>query len=286
MARTRTWSFSNELKRNRKYVQTDYDGMIESAHGDITTREGLATMEDWAITHMACMQLGSWRGLKGVVTLADNLEEGWSIVNESCQWHLLSQQIYDAFRARPVRPRASRTITALLLAHGLAVHDDSMVNWSGELLLGSVSNPDWFWHPWNLNYLPWFMTRLYAKLIGSTALENTPRLCKASIYDKVLDSWADEKAFAAAVHSACDFHIVREADPNFPDFYCDPFSFYPVEILALARVRKALGEPMPAIAHPLMETPLASPPVPLPSFDEPVMQSIRQRLDAFEWRGQ
>lgn len=60
---------------------------------------------------------------------------------------------------------------------------------------------------------------------------------------------------------ACDYHLAQSVDAQeHRQFVWAPYDLFPVDILAIARVREKQGLPMPEVDHPLMQTPLAKPP--------------------------
>ena len=117
------------------------------------------------------------------------------------------------------------------------------------------------------------MARLYARLVGSHDTDGVVGMCKPSVYDEIMAAWDAPDRLAALLSTACDFHI-RNPGP-YENFVAYPFDCYPAELLAIFRVRQRLGLETPPVSHPLLESPLARPPIPLPEFSEPAMQRIR-----------
>jgi hypothetical protein len=88
-----------------------------------------------------------------------------------------------------------------------------------------------------------------------------PGVASLGVYRAIFDSWHEPVDFASALLDACDYHLdhatYSDADK---EFLTAPYDLFPVDIVAIARVREKQGLPMPELDHPLMKTPLAKPP--------------------------
>jgi len=116
---------------------------------------------------------------------------------------------------------------------------------------------------WDRSHFAPFILYLWAMATTTSPPTLDGPIAGLGPYRAILESWHDEERLATAVVNACDYHLEHAtysaADKEFLD---PPYSLFPVDILAIARVREHLGLPMPEIDHPLMQTPLAKPPPP------------------------
>ena len=79
-------------------------------------------------------------------------------------------------------------------------------------------------------------------------------------YEPLLALWQTEdlEALETALLAACDFHMERSklSEVDIYEFGMAEDVLYPVEILALLRLRQTRGLTNPVIDHPLMQTPI------------------------------
>jgi hypothetical protein len=83
-------------------------------------------------------------------------------------------------------------------------------------------------------------------------------------YQPLLDHWqiADDALVSRAILQACDFHTRLNGDlddERIVDFWIEVYQIYPVEILAVLRLRQVLGLATPPLSHPLLDSPLGRP---------------------------
>jgi hypothetical protein len=127
------------------------------------------------------------------------------------------------------------------------------------------------------------MLRLSNKIYGD-ALPNGVHEHDLGAYAGILSNWDIPEALAEPLVTACDYHCenLRERNDNLAEFDEPPFDLYPVEILAIYKVREGLGLETPKIDHPLMSTPLAS----LASrdvtpIDDPIIRRVERLYNNF-----
>jgi hypothetical protein len=98
------------------------------------------------------------------------------------------------------------------------------------------------------------------------------------VYQGILDAWsADSARLVSPVTDACDYHIARTQDPSdegYPEFLEFFYAAFPVEIIAIRRIREALGLAMPVVDHPLLSTPLAKPPAVIEGAHDGVLSDL------------
>ena len=94
--------------------------------------------------------------------------------------------------------------------------------------------------------------------------------------------------------SFCAYHVTRVDDPDdteFPEFEAQPYQVFPVEILALLRARRMLGQDLPVVDHPLIAAnPLAEVPAVIEGSADPLLTTLATRVrqaypDIEDWTG-
>ncbi len=78
-------------------------------------------------------------------------------------------------------------------------------------------------------------------------------------YADLFRYWDDPTSIAGAIRKMCDYHCQNMIDKGLDEeFDVAPFDLYPVEILAVYKIRERLGLETPIIEHPLLATPMGS----------------------------
>ncbi len=82
-----------------------------------------------------------------------------------------------------------------------------------------------------------------------------------------------------AIEAACHYHCARSfEDPNgYPEFAWEPYNVFPVDILAIRRVRDDLGLGTPDVHHPLLDSLLNKVPVKPPEIQDDILKIVRTR---------
>lgn len=175
----------------------------------------------------------------------------------------------------------------LNLATAIAFGEDKFADWCGPRMVRNLveQDPLVLERSW-LFACPFepFMAKLYALWRGIDLDLRKCAIGDMTPYDRALDAWADEVAFAAAFLEICEFHgshVRKEDDP----FHWPPYTVFPGEILALVRVRRELGLSVPLVEHPLLSTPLAVVPDPVPrrEHDELLEEVVSACVRAYPW---
>lgn len=128
-----------------------------------------------------------------------------------------------------------------------------------------------------------FVTRMFIESDWGKGEKLPNRLAKHSLgpYQAVLDAWRDPEALAEPLRGSCDYHCQRitqnpRYDP-YPPFGNPPFSLFPVEILAIYKLRAEQGLETPEIEHPLLELPTASrEPRQAAKIDDPLFPKLQK----------
>lgn len=105
-----------------------------------------------------------------------------------------------------------------------------------------------------------FMLWLYSVYSGGTA----PVLIESmnlGIYQKVIDSWADEQKLVGVLEEVCQYHLANSEDKGGawdPEFKNPPFDLLPLEVVAILKVRQQIGLTSPAVTSPLLSVETAA----------------------------
>lgn len=147
----------------------------------------------------------------------------------------------------------------LTMAEAIAMREDRYAKWCGERLLKNLrSEKDdtlLIKHGWTGSPVEPFLAKLYALWTKqSLELVDLP-IAKMGVYGWLLDSWTNEAEFEESLHRICDYHCKHMYGDD-DAFDSAPFNVFPVEIVAMKRVREELGLGFPKIEHPLLDTPL------------------------------
>jgi len=122
-----------------------------------------------------------------------------------------------------------------------------------------------------------FLVKLFS-IWRNIPLNYTPEnVSDLGIYQRLLDHWQDdEKTIKQIMEDLCEYHWENTGITNdvSDPFSWGPYDLFPVEILAIQRVRREQGLPTPAIDHPLMQTPLAHPPEKMPEFKDELLDQV------------
>jgi hypothetical protein len=76
---------------------------------------------------------------------------------------------------------------------------------------------------------------------------------------------------------------MRTGQSGYQEFSWSPYEVFPVEILAVYRLRQLLNLETPAIRHQLMDSPLGKLPEPVRSAPDELLQKIMDVVEK-EWR--
>jgi hypothetical protein len=126
-----------------------------------------------------------------------------------------------------------------------------------------------------------FALYLFAKWKKLPVDYSPPDACELGVYQDLLDTWDNEAAFAKCLIAACDYHVDQafdDSDQDTQDFFYPLYNLFPVEILAVKRIREFDGGAMPEIDHPLMKTILGKLPERIPSSQDDMLQEVSLKV--------
>lgn len=99
-----------------------------------------------------------------------------------------------------------------------------------------------------------FMLWLYSVYSGGDAPPQIESM-NLGVYQKVIDSWANEQRLAGVLEEICQYHLANTEDKGGawdPEFKNPPFDLLPLEVGAIIQVRQQVGLVSPAITGPLL----------------------------------
>ena len=102
-------------------------------------------------------------------------------------------------------------------------------------------------------------------------------------YADVFKNWSNPTGLSQAISDLCNHHCEHTVDlVRGDEFDVSPFDLYPVEILAIYKIRERLGLETPKIDHPLLSTPLASlAPRRITPIDDPIIRRVEKLYHDF-----
>jgi hypothetical protein len=147
---------------------------------------------------------------------------------------------------------------SMLLAHALALGEDVAAGWMVDALRARMEK-DADLH--GSQALPFFLHRLYDMALGGTAEPLPLEAPPLGPYQAVLDAWDAPEVLERALFDLCDHRLLGLGYPDRDDQDGWPPRrpvILPLDIAAVAAVRRRRGEEMPTIVHPLTEPPLGA----------------------------
>lgn len=213
--------------------------------------------------------LGTYYGTLGITGIIDGNMEEWDNVHRAASYHFWAVKIFAMAHYKTAFLGAgsaaeltnSTSICACLVCYGI-INDLSeqrmfAVDVLNQFALESRTTANSFWAERVFEpFVLWLNSQLEPGNLPEGVAPDA-----LGPYGRILKNWADGKAIGEAIREVCDYHCRnmedhgRDWDPEFKD---SPFDLYPVEVLAIYKVRRDVGVNTEVTNHPLMSTPLAS----------------------------
>jgi hypothetical protein len=224
---------------------------LENIHKDIEKQLRSSHPRAAAVAAVHLKFLGCLHGSHGALAVLEGDTEGWREIDRMFNYQWWS------FRIDQVMTQPSEA--GIILAQAMVWEEDEKAAWVGEHQLQMLKNnasPLWDYAKFAV-----FALELWSRSRGRTELRVTslqPEASKLGVYQEVLDHWEEESQLIEALRRACDYHLAQATkQTGYPEFDRLPFGVFPVDMLAVARVRQQSGLAMPKVDHPLLRTPLA-----------------------------
>lgn len=235
-----------------------------------------------------------------LVTLAGELMTAGAIGvvgGDTRSWEVLRRGfLYDAWAARfrhafiafdrsydqPRNPATAALFIgkeALTLCHAIATADDDFAHAFGAHLLATfekTAGGDKLYF-YNEPFFP-FVLKLYSVWVGQEIEFRADVSDPLRRYRQVFDHWHSPSDLGNALLDLCDLHCEEAVDNGGAAAYAfHPYNVFPVEIMAVLRIRRLLGLETPEISHQLLQTPLVTPPPP-PVVDDDLLNRAIHRF--------
>jgi hypothetical protein len=218
-----------------------------------------------------------WDGCEGTRLVLEGDESGWLLVQRSFWYTVWSARILLAkLDMRKAEKLAAHSIV-FPLVHALGNREDSFALWLGSRLVEALERRDKRIYGWHSAPF-WVMAPALFDLWQGTGAGGV--LSKFSLrppYAALIENWTRPERFLDALIVACRYHVEQAFDDNADeprDFFQPLYNIFPIEMLAIKRIRQEQGLPMPEIDHPLMQTPLANPPEVMPKVEDPLLDAV------------
>lgn len=228
-----------------------------------------------AVAARRLTSLANWYAHHGSLAILEGQIEGWADIDRVLHYEWLG------IRIEPDSSMA--TNAALTLAHAMVFEEDSMAEWLAERLIRSLDENTFLGGSWELAPFGSLILRLWAMSRGLPDVDVTrPHMAALGVYQRVLDTWSNSAELCSSLMEAYDYHLAQSrTEIGYAPFLRSPYQIFPVDMLAIAVVRRAQGLEMPKVDHPLLSTPLATPPPreqrPRMGRPDPLLEQVMQK---------
>ncbi len=278
---------TTEAIRTWTRKEANRDGLRDDSLQDINAIFAQSSRDDGSFARLAVNLefLHIWYAAVAGLQILEGGQTGWQEFHRAVNYRMLGMQITCEVIDRAAKENKGSILAnhaALLLAHALAIGDYGMANWVAERMLRSLS--DDMFTGWDVMAFEPFMLKLCARWKKEAPDWTKHKLAKLGPYQAVFDSWDSNAALAEALVRVCDYHIEyadARSDEYLDQFAPHPYDIYPLEILAVFRVREKEGLPSCSVDHPLMKSPLADVPRSPPMVADKLLHDVRSRAVEF-----
>jgi|GEM_PF-3087338 len=291
MRKRRVWTLQNKLAELRNWLEDTGNTMrlrdkprkqIEDDLG----RSHKSLREKYGPISIRLGFLATWYSKRGAGTVLCADTSGWKNLSLGLHYKSWGIRLRFALMDREGSYDRSPLTCSLLyseerephwLAEILATGEDTLANGLGKQLVQNFKRTGggdkvYFY---TVPFAP-FMFKLYCLWVGQEVTFRDDVPDPLGPYQSLIDAWNDPDEFPKQLLKACDYHCEQTFDDpkGYPAFTWMPYNVFPVEILAIQRVRRDLGLPTPEIEHPLLESPLAHPPATLPEVHDELLDKV------------
>ena len=192
--------------------------------------------------------LAEWYGQQGALAVLDGRAAGWADIDRALHY------FWWRIRIDPAGTLVSKM--ALVLAHAMTFEEKLMADWLATWLIEALHHSTLVTH--DCTSFAAFVLNLWTIHQGSAdVVVARPSVAVVSAYQRVLDTWSNTDSLRSALRTVCNHHIAQALTPR-GEFAEVPYPMFPVDVLAIARVRRDLGLEMPTVEHALLSTALAA----------------------------
>jgi hypothetical protein len=218
---------------------------------------GQRTLQGLRVATGSLGVLATHYGRKGIIRVIDGDTGGWEVIYKGIAYRLWSVKIQSRISAKVENPHLTSE-TACLHCHHWAIGNESAQAFTRDLLLRMARVPGMVKEAyWQQRIFEPFVLRLHQRLEPVRLPDDLERRSLGP-YGAVLECWDSPQRLADAICGIADYHCRKMEGGGWgPEFIASPFDLIPCEILAIDAVRHKLGLVMPAVVHPLLQTPVA-----------------------------
>lgn len=274
--------FHNDFKRwvrNKRYRKDVYRE-LEAAIALPTTTAAQTTRRLHELAfHLE--RVGICNRYEGASALLDGDGDGWRKLRcglEASCWNVRTCRalVWGRFIRLDYLPFTA----AQCLGQAMAMRCDAWADWLGAAMLEDVLALKRPLSTTTRSAAGAHLLRLYCTWRRREADWAAVRRPRPGIFRFLWTHWHHPAKFAAVIGKACEDHCAQIPPPQRGDL-ADVLHVFPVEILAVQRVRREQELPWPEIDHPLLATPLARIPArKIPECADPLIQKAIRILKA------
>jgi hypothetical protein len=263
------------------YKEFHYDNPLRELE-TLLPKDHLAE-KDLTALWLDVLQIGTWRIRTGGLAVLDRKPDGWTELQLGFALKAIEQRlVYFTAMRRMKGDRASGFAgdCALVLIHAMATGDQAMADELADMMTQATAHG--VYGTYNECGFVLFVINLFQvargdarRNIGFDEAEFGDR------YRGVWTHWDSVDDLSKECVKLCETHLelaTVDDEAWIGQFGIPPCEVYPVEILALQRVRKKLGLPVPTCDHDLMKSPLTEAPVEPPKLTDDLATRVRERL--------
>lgn len=236
------------------------------------------------------LQLLSWESMsKGAIAILDDDQDGWIEMRRGLLYDCWSARLRHAFivhdncfdeAGNPASAALFEGKEALTFCHAIVTGDNHFAHGFGNQLLSNFEKTDGgdkvFFY--TMPFFP-FVLKLYSHWIGKRITFRPDVSNPLGRYQQTIDHWESPQPLASSLLDICDLHCEEAVDRGgHPAFAYHPYNLFPVEILAILRIRQQLRLETPSVIHPLLDSPLRLPPTTIPQVDDPLLDRVMARF--------
>jgi hypothetical protein len=229
------------------------------------------------------MLMSVWESTSGALAVLRGDPNGWERMSLGLHyryWELrLLCGVFDQRRSAERAACESVIPPSLTLAHALATGNVEISEWIGNRMLRAMK--DGAFGSWDVPLAP-FIVNLFSLSQGSpgSLADVGQSASPLEAYAAVFTHWHDPVPLRDTLQKLCDYHASRASagsGDDVPEFEEYPYCVFPAEIAALTAVRAVLGLETPLPGHPLMDSPLATPPIKVSPTPDATLSRLVER---------
>ncbi len=206
-----------------------------------------------------------------------NDQSGWREIATSLEYLSWNERTLVSMLEKGKAKSIQVVHSIFVLLHAICTGEEEIAIWFGSRLMSAFQKRDERITGWKEVSLYSFALHLFAKWRKLPFAYSQADAIKLGVYQELLDGWDNGTTFANCLVAACDYHVEQafdDSEQDTQDFFYTLYNLFPVEILAIKRIRKLQGLSMPEIDHPLMKTSLANPPEQIPSSQDDILKEV------------